>query len=177
MTSFAQFRKSGRWYNNGLFPPANAGFVNQIAIRYVPFFVDQDITITRLGINVVTAVAAGNTCRLGIYTNDATTTQPLTRLVGTGTLAIDSTGAKFEQGLSVPLTKGLYWLAYIGSVGGGSITGIGTGAVPDVKGQSVIGAVGFAGFNQTFTYGALPTTAGTLTEVNSGGTICIFYYY
>ena len=177
MTSFAQFRKAGRWYNNGIVPPANAGFVNQIAIRYVPFYVDQDITITRLGINVVTAVAAGNTCRLGIYTNDAATTQPLTRLLGTGTLAIDSTGAKFDQGFSVPLTKGLYWLAYVGSLAGGSITGINTSNVPDVKGQANIGAVGFAGFNQTFTYAALPATAGTLTEVNSGGTICIFYYY
>lgn len=177
LTSFFQYRKSGRWYNNGLFPPANAGFVNQIAIRYVPFFVDADITISRLGINVVTAVATGNTCRLGIYNNDPTTTQPSTRIYGTGTLAIDSTGAKNEVGLSIALTKGLYWFAYIGSIGGGSITGIGTGAVPDVKGQANIGAVGFAGFNQTFTYGALPASAGTLTEVNSGGTICIFYYY
>jgi hypothetical protein len=176
-TSFTQFRKSGRWYNNGLFPPANAGFVNQVAIRYVPFFVDADITISRLGINVVTAVALTNTCRLGIYTNDASTCQPLTKIYGTGTLAIDSTGAKNETGLSIALTKGLYWFAYIGSIGGGSITGIGTNAVLDVKGQSVIGAVGFAGFNQTFTYGALPTSAGTLIEVNSGGTICIFYYY
>lgn len=177
LTGFGQFRKSGRWYNNGIFPPANAGFVNQIAIRYVPFLIDQDVTITRMGINVVTAVAAGNTCRLGIYTNDATTLQPLNRLVDTGTLAIDSTGAKSVTGLSVSLTKGLYWMAYIGSIGGGSITGIGTNFVFDVRGQASIGAVGFAGYNQTFTYGALPATAGTLTEVNSGGTICIFYYY
>lgn len=178
LTGFAQYRKSGRWYNNGMFPPANAGFINQIAIRYVPVLIESDITITRLGINVVTAVASGNTCRIGIYNNDATTTQPSTRIYGTGTLAIDSTGAKNEVALSIPLTKGLYWFAYVGSIGGGSITGIGTGAIFDVKGQANIGAVGFAGFNQAgFTYGALPASAGTLTEVNSGGTICIFYYY
>lgn len=178
LIGFSQYRKSGRWYNNGIFPPANAGFINQIAIRYVPFLVDADITITRLGINVVTSVASGNTCRIGIYNNDATTTQPSTRIYGTGTLAIDSPGAKNEVGLSIPLTKGLYWFAYVGSIGGGSITGIGTGAIFDVKGQANIGAVGFAGFNQSgFTYGPLPTSAGTLTEVNSGGTICIFYYY
>jgi hypothetical protein len=176
-TSFAQFRKSGRWYNNGLFPPANAGFTNQLAIRFVPFFVDADITISRLGINVLTIAPASSTCRLGIYTNDASTCQPLTKIYGTGTLAIDSIGAKNEIALSIALTKGLYWMAYVSNANSGSITGIGTNAILDVKGQSIIGAVGFAGFNQTFTYGALPTSAGTLTEVNSGGTICIWYYY
>lgn len=176
MTAFAQYRKAGRWYTNGLFPPANANFTNQLAIRYVPFYIDQDITITRMGINVVTAAAAGNTCRLGIYTNNGST-QPATRLVDTGTLALDSTGAKSVTGLSVALTKGLYWFAYVGSVASGTITGLGTNFIFDVKGQANIGAVGFAGFNQTYTYGALPATAGTITEINSTGTICIFYYY
>jgi hypothetical protein len=176
-TSFAQFRKSGRWYNNGLFPPANANFTNQLAIRYVPFFIDADITITRIGINVNTIAPASSTCRVGVYNNDASTCQPSTRIVDAGTMALDSTGAKSITGLSVALTKGLYWLAYVGSANSGTISGIGTNAVLDVKGQANIGAVGFAGFNQTFTYGALPSSAGTLTEVNSGGTICIFYYY
>jgi hypothetical protein len=176
-TSFAQFRKAGRWYNNGLFPPANANFTNQLAIRYVPFYLDADITISRIGINVVTIAPASSTCRVGIYNNDASTCQPSTRIVDAGTMALDSTGAKSITGLSVALTKGLYWLAYVGSANSGTITGIGTSAVLDVKGQANIGAVGFAGFNQTFTYAPLPASAGTLTEVNSGGTICIFYYY
>jgi hypothetical protein len=177
LTSFAQFRKAGRWYTNALFPPANAAFTNQLAIRYVPFFIDNDVTVTRMGINVVSIAPATSTCRLGIYTNDPSTCQPLTRLVDTGTLAIDSTGAKSVTGLSVALTKGLYWMAYVSNANSGTITGIGTGAIFDVKGQANIGAVGFAGVNQTFTYGALPATATPGTEVNSGGTICIFYYY
>lgn len=177
LIGFGQFRKAGRWYNNGNVPVANAGFTNQLAIRYVPFIIDQDITITRLGINVVTSAPATSTCRIGIYTNDASTCQPLTRLVDSGTLALDSTGAKSVTGLSVALTKGLYWLAYVSNANTGTITGINTSNSFDVKGQLSIGAVGFAGFNQTFTYGALPSSAGTLTELNSGGTICIFYYY
>lgn len=176
-TSFGQFRKASRWYTNGLFPPANASFTNLLnTIRYVPFYIDQDVTITRLGINVVTAATAGNTCRIGIYSNNGST-QPNTRLVDSGTLALDSTGAKSVTGLSVALTKGLYWFAYVGSVASGTITGLGTNFIFDVKGQASIGAVGFAGFNQTYTYGALPATAGTITEINSTGTICIFYYY
>ena len=177
-TGVGQFRKAGRWYNNGIFVPFNASFTNLLnTIRYVPVLIDSDVTITRLGINVVTIASAGTTCRLGIYTNDASTCQPLTRLVDSGTLALDTTGAKSVTGLSVALTKGLYWLAYVSNVASGTITGLGTNFILDVKGQSAIGGVGFAGFNQTFTYGALPSTAGTLTEVNGTGTICIFYYY
>lgn len=176
-TSWQQFRKAGRWYNNGIFTPANASFTNLLnTIRYVPVYIDQDITVTRMGINVVTAAAAGNTCRLAIYSNDSATCQPLNRLVDAGTLAIDATGAKSVTGLSVSLTKGLYWFAVNASIGSGTITGIGTNFILDVKGQANISGVGFAGFNQTFTYGAFPATAGTLTEAGSTGTVCIYYY-
>ena len=177
-TSWQQYRLASRWYNNGIFVPANASFTNLLnTIRYVPVYIDQDITVSRMGINVVTAAAAGNTCRLGIYTNDASTCQPLTRLVDSGTLALDSTGAKSVTGLSVSLTKGLYWFAYNSSINSGTITGIGTNFIFDVKGQSAIGGVGFAGFNQSFAYGAFPASASSLTEANSTGTICIYYYY
>ena len=72
LLGYGQYRKAGRWYNNGIFPPANASFTNQINIRYVPLWIDYDVTITRLGLNVTTAAAAGNTARIGIYSNDAT---------------------------------------------------------------------------------------------------------
>jgi len=174
------YRKAGRWYNNGIFPPANAAFTNQINIRYVPIIIDSDITITRLGLNVVTAAAAGNTARIGIYSNDAATTQPLNLLVDSGTygtLAIDGTGAKSVTGLSLSLTRGLYWMAYTASIASGTITGIGTNFMYDVKGQAAISGVGWAGFNQTFVYGALPSTAGTLADTGSTGTVCLFYYF
>lgn len=177
LIGYGQYRKSGRWYNNGIFPNANANFTNQLAIRYVPFMIEQDITITRLGINVTAIAPASSTCRIGIYTNDANTCQPSSRLVDSGTLALDSTGAKSVTGLSVALTKGLYWLAYVGSANSGTISGIGTNFIFDVKGMANIGAVGFAGFNQTYTYAPLPATAGTLTEINSAGTLCIYYYF
>jgi len=174
------YRKAGRWYNNGIFPPANAAFTNQINIRYVPIILDSDITITRLGLNVVTAAAAGNTARIGIYSNDAATTQPLNLLVDSGTygtLALDATGAKSVTGLSLSLTKGLYWMAYTASITSGTITGIGTNFMYDIKGQSAISGVGWAGFNQTATYGALPASAGTLSDAGSTGTVCLYYYY
>ena len=180
LLGYGQYRKAGRWYNNGIFPPANASFTNQINIRYVPLWIDYDVTITRLGLNVTTAAAAGNTARIGIYSNDATTTQPLSLLVDSGTygtLALDSTGAKSVTGLSLALTKGLYWMAYTASIASGTITGIGTNFMFDVKGQAAISGVGWAGFNQTFVYGALPASAGTLADTGGTGTVCLFYYF
>lgn len=178
LTSFAQYRKAGRWYTNGLFNPQGSGFTNIAnTIRYVPFFIDQDITVTRLGINVATIGAAASTCRVGIYTNDSATTQPSTRLVDSGTLALDTTGAKSVTGLSVALTKGLYWFAYFGNSASGTITAVGANFVFDVKGQANIAAIGFVGFNQSLAYTSLPASAGTLTEVNGTSTVGIFYYY
>ena len=178
MTSFMQYRKAGRWFTNGIFNPQGSAFTNVAnTIRYVPFYIDQDITVTRLGINVVSAGAAASTCRLGIYTNDATTCQPSTRLVDTGTIDLVATGAKSVTGLSVALTKGLYWMAYFGNSASGSITAVGANFIFDVKGQASIGPIGFIGFNQSLAYTTLPASAGTLSEVNGTTTVGIFYYY
>jgi hypothetical protein len=178
MTSFMQYRKAGRWFTNGMFNPQGAAFTNVAnTIRYVPFYLDQDITVTRMGINVVTAGAASSTCRLGIYTNNGTNNQPSTRLVDTGTIDLVATGPKSVTGLSVALTKGLYWFAYFGSSASGSITAVGANFVFDIKGQANIASIGFVGFNQSLTYTSLPASAGTLTEVNGTTTVAIFYYY
>lgn len=178
MTSFMQYRKSGRWFTNGVFNPQGSAFTNVAnTIRYVPFYIDMDITVTRMGINVVSAGAAASTCRLGIYTNDAATTQPSTRLVDTGTIDLVATGAKSVTGLSVALTKGLYWMAYFGNSASGSITAVGANFVFDVKGQASISSIGFVGFNQSLAYTTLPASAGTLTEVNGTTSVGIFYYY
>ena len=178
MTGFMQYRKAGRWFTNGIFNPQGSAFTNVAnTIRYVPFYIDQDITVTRMGINVVSAGAAASTCRLGIYTNDSTTTQPSTRLVDTGTIDLVATGPKSVTGLSVALTKGLYWMAYFGNSASGSITAVGANFVFDIKGQATIAAIGFVGFNQSLAYTTLPASAGTLTEVNGTSTVGIFYYY
>jgi hypothetical protein len=179
LTGFGQYRKAGRWYNNGFFPPANGSFGNvNGVIRYVPVLLDQDITLTRIGINVTAVAPTSSLCRLGIYSNDPTTTQPLNRIIDAGTVTLDgSTGQRSITGLSVALTKGLYWFAYFSNAASGTITGIGSGATFDVKGQANIGATGFAAFSQSLGFTTLPATVGTLTETNSGSTVCIYYYY
>ena len=178
LIGYGQYRKASRWYTNGMLPLGNASFGNvNGVIRYVPVFFDQDVTITRMGINVNTIGPASSVCRVGIYSNDPATTQPLTRLVDAGTMALDSTGVKSITGLSVALTKGLYWFAYFSNAASGTITGISSASIFDVKGQANIGPVGFAAFSQSLAFTTLPATAGTLTETNSGGTVAIYYYY
>jgi len=176
---YGQYRKASRWYTNGMLPLGNASFGNvNGAIRYVPFILDNDVTITRLGINVNTLGPTSSLCRLGVYSNDPTTTQPLSLLLDAGTVTLDgSTGQRSITGLSLALTKGLYWFAYFSNAASGTITGQSSAAIFDIKGQANIGPVGFAAFSQSLAFTTLPASAGTLTEVNSGGTIAFYYYY
>ena len=176
MLGFGQYRKAGRWYTNALFGPSN-GTVSITAnqISYLPFWVDASFTLTGLGVNVTTAGAAASTARLGIYTNAGATTAPSTRLVDSGTFLIDTTGPKTVTGLSVALTKGLYWLAFFTNSASGAITGFGNDRIIDVRGLAAIGGIGFARNTQALAYAALPATAGSLADVNATTTHCIYY--
>jgi len=179
MQSIWEYRKTGRWYTAALFPIGTGGTITNFAnsIRYIPFLVDRDITVTQLGINVSAIATAGTTCRLGIYSNNASTTAPNTRLVDTGTLALDTLGVKPSPTLSVSLTKGLYWLAYISNASTGTITSIPATSIVDVKGTTSIAALGVCAAVQSFTYGALPATASGLSDAAGITQPSIYYFW
>jgi len=177
-TSSWAYRKTGRWYtpsNNALATASITNFQN--TIRYTAVIIDRDITVTQLGINVVTIAGAGTTCRIGIYSNDPTTTQPLTRLVDSGTLALDSTGPKTVTGLSVALTKGLYWFCYVSNATTGTVTAIANLNIPDVIGTVALNLGVVTNYSQTYGYAALPASAGTLTGSIVANSVCTFYGY
>lgn len=172
------YRKAAKWYT----PHQNAGPILSIAnaantIRYIAVIIDRDITITQMGINVVTIATAGNTCRIGIYSNDPTTTSPLTKLVDSGTLALDTTGPKTVTGLSIVLTKGLYWFCYFSNATTGTVAGVSTNFFPDVRGTTSLNLGPTNVLAQALAYAALPTTAGTLTELQSISAVCTYYQY
>ena len=181
VTSPWQFRLSGRWYT----PSTNAlaiGSTPNVAnsIRFSPFLVERDITITQLGISVVTIAGTGNTARVGIYTNNASTNQPQTRLVDTGTIALDgATGQRIVSGLSVTLTKGLYWFAYFSNASTGTVASIANLNLPDVIGTTGTLNNGLiTGYSQSLTYTSLPATASGFGNILSGAnSYCIYYYY
>jgi hypothetical protein len=177
-TSPWAYRQSGRWWTPSVNQLAIGSLTNAInSIRYSPFIVERDTTVTQLGIAVVTSGGASTTCRLGIYSNDSTTTKPLTRLVDSGTLALDSTGVKSATGLSVVLAKGLYWFAYFSNASTGTITSIANLNLPDVIGTTTLNNGPVNIYSQSLTYTSLPATAGTLTELIQASSYCIYHYY
>lgn len=174
------YRKTGRWWtpsNNALSIGSLTNAAN--SIKYQAVIIDRDITITQLGIAVVTIAGAGQTCRIGIYSNDSTNTLPLTRLVDSGTLALDSTGTKTVTGLSVSLTKGLYWFAYFSNASTGTIASVANLNMPDVIGVGASLQLGvITGYSQALAYTSLPASAGTLTNaLSQASSYCTFYYY
>jgi hypothetical protein len=181
VTSPWAFRLSGRWYT----PSTNAlaiGSTPNVAnsIRFSPFLVERDITITQLGISVVTIAGTGNTARVGIYSNNASTNQPSSRLVDSGTIALDgSTGQRIVSGLSVTLTKGLYWFAYFSNASTGTVASIANLNLPDVIGTTGTLNNGLiTGYSQSLTYTSLPATASGFGNILSGAnSYCIYYYY
>jgi hypothetical protein len=179
-TSPWDYRKTGRWWtpsNNAL----SIGSLTNVAnsIRFQAVIIDRDITISQLGVAVVTIATAGQTCRIGIYSNDPTTTQPLTRLVDSGTLALDSTGTKTVTGLSVVLTKGLYWFCYFSNATTGTIASVANLNMPDVIGVGASLQLGIiTGYSQSLAYTSLPASVGTLTNsLSQASSYCTFYYY
>jgi len=181
-TSPWAYRLSGRWYT----PSTNALAIGSLtnvpnAIRYSPIIIERDITITQLGISVVTIAGTGNTARVGIYTNNPANNQPLTRLVDSNTITLDgATGQRIVSGLSVTLTKGLYWFAYFSNASTGTIASIANLNLPDVLGTTGTLNNGlFTGYTQSLTYTNLPATAASgLGTISSGASsYCIYYYY
>jgi hypothetical protein len=185
-TSPWAFRISGRFYT----PSTNALAIGSLLnaadiIRFSPVIIERDITITQLGISVVTAAATGNTARVGIYTNNASTNQPLNRLIDSNPIAVDglANSQRIVTGLSVTLTKGLYWFAYFTNASTGSVGAIANLNLPDVSGTTGItprtlnnGII--TGYNQSLTYTSLPATTGTLVpQTSQASSVCIFYLY
>ena len=174
------YRLSGKWWtpsNNALAIGSLGNVAN--SIRFSPVIIDSDITITQLGIAVVSIAGAGNTARVGIYSNNASTNQPQTRLVDSGTLAVDSTGTKTATGLSVSLTKGLYWFAYFTNASTGTVASIANLNLPDVIGVGASLQLGIiTGYSQSLTYTTLPATASGFSNILSGASsYCVYYYY
>lgn len=96
-------------------------------LHYSPFFVANDITVDRIGTEVSSAAAAGNTVRLGIYKAN-TDWQPGALVVDAGTVATDSTGYK-ELTINETLTPGIYLFAVHTSTAGATHRAY-RGAVP-----------------------------------------------
>jgi len=99
-------------------------------IYAIPFVVARALTIDRLGVDIMTAAAAGKVARLGIYL-DGTNLYPGALLLDAGTVTVDATGSRTIT-VSQALTKGLYWLGFVSDGAPGATKGY---APPSILGQ------------------------------------------
>jgi hypothetical protein len=80
------------------------------SLRAYPWIVPNAITLTRVGIEIVTAGQSGAVVRLGIYADDGG--YPAALLADFGTVAGDAV-AVVEKTISQALTPGIWWVAAV----------------------------------------------------------------
>jgi len=120
----------------------------------IPFMIGDADTVTRIGVNVTTAVAATNV-RIGIYNQSGG--YPTSLVLDCGTVSSATTGEK-EITISQSLSLGTYALVVV-SDGAPTLaaSGITAASAGHLFGFSSSTSAGVA-HTATFTYGALPST-------------------
>lgn len=103
----------GRWYNplpGSVAAATSAAGAN--AIKLLPFYLEQPITISALAVRITTLAAAGN-CQAAIYAHDPATGTPTgAALCSTGNISTAAAGAvSANLGSNATLQPGLYWMA------------------------------------------------------------------
>jgi hypothetical protein len=121
------------------------------------------MTITKLGINVSTAVAS-STMQLGIYSLAGS------KLCATSTIATTSTGLKQGAVTSTTLQPGFYYAAFVKSIATIVCDGVGNEGTGGLIDNLMVGfaANGLSG-------GALPSSLGTITADGNNPTTVGLY--
>ena len=152
-----QILKVGNYFNSLLRAETeNFGYA-AIAVDTLytaPFMVPRLTTWDRIAIRVYTAGAAGAKCRLGIY-RDSGACYPGELVLDAGEVDCETTGTKAVT-FSQQLTKGLYWLAFIGNDAAIGIAR--TSFFQSVIGMESIITVQRGAVSQAQAYGSLPAS-------------------
>ena len=161
--NFVPGNKSGTYawatYFGGLFA-FNITAANILA--YVPILIAQPCTLDRLGIQAWTAGAAGNNARIGLYANEDG--RPKDLIVDGGEVDVSTSGIKLVT-ISEKVVPGTYWIAVVFEVTGGAQYVLQDAAtIQGVNNWTGTSAKNVSSYYHAHTYGALPSTAGTLTE-------------
>ena len=68
-------------------------------------------------------------------------------------------------------------MCYVSNATTGTVAAIANLNIPDVIGTVALNLGVVTNYSQTYTYAALPATAGTLTGSIVTNSVCTFYYY
>jgi hypothetical protein len=165
-------RRHLRWPTTGYYYRGQIGYdhtngqtVTANRLYYTHFYCPTSVTIAALAVEVTTA-ATGDV-RLGIYNASwgSTGLVPTTRVVDAGTASTASTTG-FKEVASSQALLGDTWYFLAGVFSGTPSVRVGSSWGPmavDSSNTALTGGVVY----ETFTYGALPASAGTLTVVTT----------
>lgn len=164
------FTQPGRWHATGnVF--STLATLGVGTLRLVPYYIDRPVTLTSIAVEVTTAGEAGSLFRIGVYADDGTGL-PGVLTVDAGTVAGDgATGMRTVTGLTVGLTRGLYWF-------GGAVQNVVTTqptmrtatSTPLLMALNTTTPTSLSsqgcGYSTPSATGALPSPAGTPTSIS-----------
>jgi len=152
-----EYLQSGRWYSLGYRIGSGAFAPN--TLRTISFPLAKPAQFESIAIRVDVIGDVGSRARTGIYADNGLG-YPGRLLFASSELAIDATGAKRDDGLSIGLGSGIYWLAIVHNS---------TGVSPQLEnladGIVQIGSIGitppsqapqYTGWDVAFAYAVLP---------------------
>ena len=168
--------KAGNWYigtgiSTGVTVSSNGTVLNTLYL--FPFFMPQKVTLSELGINVVTGIASSNT-QLGIY---RTTSEGRTGtfVAATGSIATVTSGNKtgvFAGSATPQLDAGWYFFVMNTDISGVVVSTVGPTGIPinQIYGGTTIGAISAGGTNSNGVALSVAQTYNTWPDL-TGATI------
>jgi len=174
-TPFFMPRVAGDYYVNGQYSgtPGTAS-ISTTTMAYVCVYLPAIQTVTSLGFYVAT-LGSSPVYQLGLYSNNASTNKPDTKVLDAGLITVTAIGANIISGLSYTLpSPGWYWVGiqlYSGTSGTLNLlttTNLGLSAAIMPNTTASVTTLN-THWTQTVTAAqALPTTAGTVALATSG---------
>jgi hypothetical protein len=176
---------SGFWYLPPYFSNVSSGTApGSGSIRLYPAYIRKTITISALGLRVITASAGGNV-QAAIYANDPATNRPTGNPLASTASMSTASAASVSATASVTLSPGLYWFA----TNCDNATAAFTGATTTVaQGSWLIGSATQAnclgngsgtlsGLSFTQAFGTWPDlTAGSFTELTGSTAVPLIQF-
>jgi hypothetical protein len=151
--------RSGYFYESTTGGTINTSQFTRNRLHVQPLFINQSITIDRIGAECTAAVAS-STYRLGIYSANSNGV-PTSLILDAGTIDTSSTGLKTIT-INQTLNAGFYYLAFIyqGGVSLATMRAINanTGNYSPVAGTSMAGSTYYTSFIEDGFTGAMPST-------------------
>lgn len=167
---------AGNWYTPyGVAIDAGGANPGANSIRLFPAYIKERITISSLGVRVLTLSAGGNV-QAAIYANNPATGRPIGNPLASTSSMSTAAVASVNAAVSVQVEPGLYWFA---TCMDNATAALAVASSNSLYGSSLIGSAtqanclasgGLIGLSVAGTFGTWPNmTSASFTELNQSG--------